>query len=167
MWLNLKVPPLVPRSATGSRLHRHATLPPGSDWCRGSIRPAATTDSAVSPSKEIGGHGGCWLSARWPSSATHRKHETKNRPLLGRVIERRPTKVAAVALASKIARKARAIVVRGEKYKVPKLLLTALGTPADRSATPSVCIDLLGWSPKYFPQELVRHANGQLTHEMS
>jgi hypothetical protein len=31
------------------------------------------------------------------------KHGTKNRPWLGRLMERRPTKVAAVALANKIA----------------------------------------------------------------
>ena len=46
-------------------------------------------------------------------------------PWLGRLMERRPTKVAAVAFANKIARMAWAIMVRGEKYKEPKLLLAA------------------------------------------
>jgi len=43
------------------------------------------------------------------------KHGTKKRPWLGRLMERRPTKVAAVALANKMARIAWAIMTRGEK----------------------------------------------------
>jgi uncharacterized protein len=31
---------------------------------------------------------------------------------------------------------------------------------------PNVYIDLSGWSPKYFPEELVRYANGPLKHKM-
>jgi transposase len=53
-----------------------------------------------------------------------RQHGTK-RVWLTRLIGRRPAKVAAVALANKIARMAWAIMVRSERYKEPKLLMAA------------------------------------------
>jgi transposase len=53
-----------------------------------------------------------------------RQHGTK-RPWLTRIMGRRPAKVAAVALANKIARMAWAIMVRSERYKEPTLSLAA------------------------------------------
>jgi transposase len=50
-----------------------------------------------------------------------RQHGTK-RLWLTRIMERRPIKVAAVALANKIARIAWAVMVRGERFKEPRLL---------------------------------------------
>ena len=47
------------------------------------------------------------------------KHGTKHRPWLTTLLERRPTKVAAIALANKLARMAWAMMAKGESYKEP------------------------------------------------
>src|ERR1700693_4154596 len=49
-------------------------------------------------------------------------HGTKHRPWLARLLERRPTKVAAIALANKIARMAWAMMAKGECYREPLAL---------------------------------------------
>ncbi len=49
-------------------------------------------------------------------------HGTKSRPWLAKLLERRPTKVAAIALANKIARMAWAMMAKGESYREPVAL---------------------------------------------
>jgi transposase len=49
-------------------------------------------------------------------------HGTKHRPWLAALLERRPTKVAAIALPNKIARMAWAMMTKGEPYKEPVAL---------------------------------------------
>jgi transposase len=49
-------------------------------------------------------------------------HGTKHRPWLAALLARRPTKIAAIALANKIARIAWAIMTKGERYKEPAAL---------------------------------------------
>jgi transposase len=51
-----------------------------------------------------------------------RIHGTKHRPWLTSLLARRPTKVAAIALANKIARMAWAMMAKGERYKEPLAL---------------------------------------------
>jgi transposase len=49
-------------------------------------------------------------------------HGTKHRPWLAALLARRPTKVAAIALANKIARMAWAMMAKGERYQEPAAL---------------------------------------------
>ena len=49
-------------------------------------------------------------------------HGTKHRPWLTALLTRRPTKVAAIALANKIARMAWAMMAKGERYREPVAL---------------------------------------------
>lgn len=54
----------------------------------------------------------------------HQRNGFKTRPWLAELVERKPTRVAAVALANKIARMAWVVMARGERYRDP-LELTA------------------------------------------
>ena len=49
-------------------------------------------------------------------------HDTQHRPWLTALLARRPTKVAAIALANKIARMAWAMMAKGEHYREPVAL---------------------------------------------
>ena len=50
------------------------------------------------------------------------KHGTRHRPWLTQLLERRPAKVAAIALANKLARMAWALMAKGESYREPAAL---------------------------------------------
>ena len=49
-------------------------------------------------------------------------HGAKYRPWITALLVRRPTKVAAIALANKLARMAWAMMARGERYRKPAAL---------------------------------------------
>ena len=52
-------------------------------------------------------------------------HGSKHRPWLAALLARKPTKVAAIALANKMARMAWAMMAKGERYKQPVALAAA------------------------------------------
>ena len=62
-------------------------------------------------------------------------HGTKYRPWVAALLTRRPTKVAAIALANKLARMAWAMMARGERYNEP----AALRVERDRAGYQACC----------------------------
>jgi transposase len=60
-------------------------------------------------------------------------HGTKHRPWLTALLARRPTKVAAIALANKIARMAWAMMAKNERYKEPVAFAAAFASSAPAS----------------------------------
>ena len=99
-----------------------ATSQPGSGSCRSSIR-AGGKDRLGGISKQ----GDRYLRSLFVAGALAviryaKIHGTKHRPWLTALLARRPTKVAAIALANKIARMVWAMMARGERYKEPVAL---------------------------------------------
>src|ERR1700747_1263961 len=95
---------------------------PGSGSCRSNTR-AGAKDKLGSISKQ----GDRYLRSLFTAGALAviryaKIHGTKHRPWLTALLARRPTKVAAIALAKKIARMVWAMMTRGERYKEPVAL---------------------------------------------
>ena len=88
-----------------------ATSRPGSGWWRSSTQAGARTGSAVSASKVTAICAACSMAGALAVIRYAKIHGTKHRPWLTALLARRPSKVAAIALANKIARIAWAIMV--------------------------------------------------------
>ena len=79
----------------------------------------ARTSSAVSANKVIAT---CAVAGALAVIRYAKIHGTKHRPWLAALLARRPTKVAAIALANKLARMAWAMMAKRESYKEPVAL---------------------------------------------
>ena len=56
----------------------------------------------------------------------HQRNGFATRPWLAKLVERKPTRVAAVALANRIARMAWVVMARGERYRDPLKLAASV-----------------------------------------
>lgn len=96
---------------------KDATSRPGSGSFRRSTRAGARSGS-------ISKQGDRYLRSLFVAGALAviryaKIHGTKHRPWLTALLARRPTKVAAIALANKLARMAWAMMAKGERYRQP------------------------------------------------
>ena len=112
----LRVLPIPEPSGQG------VTSPPGLGSFPNSTQVEARSGSAASVNREIAICAAC----SWPGALAviryAKIHGTGHRPWLTALLGRRPTKVAAIALANKIARMAWAMMAKGERYKQPAAL---------------------------------------------
>ena len=90
-----------------------------SGWCRSRTRAGARTNLAVSASRVIAIWRSLFTAGALAVIRYAKIHGTQHRPWLTALLARRPTKVAAIALASKLARMAWAMMARNEGYKEP------------------------------------------------
>ena len=82
----------------------------------------ARTGSAVSTNKATAICAACSWPGRFAVIRYAEIHGSRHRPWLTALLARRPSKVAAIALANKIARMVWAMMARGERYKEPVAL---------------------------------------------
>src|SRR5215472_462901 len=112
----------LPASLIRRRSARRGISRPGSGSCRGNARAGGRRSLAVSANKATAICAACSRLARLAVIRYAKIHGTKHRPWLTALLARRPTKVAAIALANKLARMAWAMMARGDRYKEPVAL---------------------------------------------
>ncbi len=89
-------------------------------WCRARSQPAASSASAASAAPVTSGCVSCWCWAPPPSFALPSRGAPAHRHGCSHLLERKPRKLAAVALANKMARIIWAMLTRGEDYRSAK-----------------------------------------------
>jgi transposase len=113
---------LVASSPTRRPSDQEETSPPGSGWS-----PKQSSSGGKAKLGRISKQGDRYLRCLFTTGALAviryaKIHGTTHRPWLTALLARRPTKVAAIALANKLARMAWAMMARGERYREPAAL---------------------------------------------